>query len=209
MLAGIGFNTIVSLTAIALWVAAPGRGSAPDPSVPAFAVGSEAPHRAFSSPGAAPPTPPARNGGGSGSAEPVEARADPALPTRRPGRLAPISGSPGNALADRLHLSQQALDLLADARGQLPKASAERLERAFDAGNAFARRLSLDDSRTQSATALFTQYAFNILREEKRSAPGSVDPARIEEIAGEITGDLRLTCGDQAGADAARALSGL
>jgi hypothetical protein len=102
------------------------------------------------------------------------------------------------ALGERLHLNPQVLALqLGDEHGEVPKPRALRLERGFETGEALARRLGLDEGRTQSLVALVTYYVFSLLREEK-AAPGGVDPARLEALSDALLDDIRATCGEDA-----------
>ncbi len=113
------------------------------------------------------------------------------------------------ALGERLHLDPQALALqLGDEHGEIPERWADRLERGFKTAEALARRLGLDESRTQSIVALSTYYVFSVLREEK-AAPGGVDPARVEALTDTLLADIRATCGEATAAAAKSDLAGL
>jgi hypothetical protein len=220
MLAVIAFNTLASLTAIALWAITFYRGASPRsaldhaPRAPLAPLeGAEAPRRGFTR-GSGPrlALPPALPNGG---AEPpgshdAEGEARPAsAPPRQLARPTPADVAPAGSLAARLNMNPRALADLQDAQGNLPKASAERLDHAFDAGTALAHRLSLDGPKTQSLVSLATYYAYSVLREEKSVAPGIVDPERIKAITDEVTGDIRATCGDNVSAEAAPMLAAL
>ena len=209
MLTGIGFNTLASLTAIALWVMAPHRGG-PLQCPPGQAAASIPPLPAQPVP--PPRRPPARPDPGPtaqlGSGVVVEA---PEPAARLPQKQLEGAAAPGAvvALAERLHLNPQVLALqLGDAHGDVPKPWAARLERGFEAGQALARRLGLDEGRTQSLVALFTYHVFSRLREEK-AAPSGVDPARAEALDEALLDDIRTTCGEDAVTAAKSALAGL
>jgi hypothetical protein len=134
-------------------------------------------------------------------------RANPIAPSRSPGGTASPSVI---ALAERLRLHPQILaDELGDANGEIPAPSAERLERGFTTAGALARRLGLDEGRSQSLVSLITFYVFSVLREEKMSAPGGADPARLEELTTSLLRDIRAACGDDAADAAERELARL
>lgn len=214
MVVAIGFNTVASLTAIALWLAAPCRGGAMQclPGESASAAASTVAPRPASRPSSASGphrgTPfgagPGTRATGDGEDEELAPEVNGSAPILR--KAAAVSASV-TTLAERLHLNPGVLaEQLGDARGELPKPSADRLERGFEAGGALARRLGLDDSQAQALVALVTYYVFSILREEKNVGPGSVDPARIKELGEAAINDIRASCGEQAAAEATREL---
>ena len=209
MLTGIGFNTVASLTAIALWALAPQRG-APLKCPPGEAAVSPPPLLVQQAP--PPGRPPARVI--RGPAAPPDTRAVVAAPEMGAPRQQKQSGEAAVsasvvALGERLHLDPQALALqLGDEHGEVPKLWAERLERGFKAGEALARRLGLDESRTQSLVALTTYHVFSEIREEK-AAPGGVDPARRDALTDSLLNDIRITCGEDAVAAAKGELADL
>ncbi|MEP7123690.1 MAG: hypothetical protein ABJE95_22370 [Byssovorax sp.] len=207
----IGVNTLASFTAIALWVVGPRRGEAPAASP--FVVASRPaaqdqpmpplprgiPIRIV--PGAAPPQ----------SIEgPIHAVPDTlSRPTAKQGGGGAVPASVV-ALGERLHLNPQVLSSqLGDERGEISTLAADRLEQGFKKAEALAKRLGLDESRTQSLVALITYHAFSLLREEKKAAPGGVDGARIDELTEALLDDIRITCGDAAAAEAKGTLGGL
>lgn len=210
MLTGIGFNTIASLTAIALWALAPQRGGA-SRCLPGEATVSTPPLPAQPLP------PPPRRAPARlerGRAAPPDSETSGEVPEGvvqfqpKQAQGGPVSTSVA-ALAERLHIDPHVLALqLGDARGEVPALSADRLERGFKAGEALARRLDLDPSRTQSVVALLTYYVFSKLREEKAS-PSGVDPARLEALTDALLGDLRVTCGEATAAAIKNDLAGL
>jgi hypothetical protein len=211
VLTGIGFNTVASLTAIALWALAPQRGAAPLECPPGTAAVSPPPRRAFQET-TLPGRPPARLP--RSAAAPPDDRPAGAAPDRGAPLLqkqtgeAPVSASVV-ALGERLHLNPQALALqLGDEHGEVPKAWASRLELSFTRAEALARRLDLDESRTQSLVALTTYHVFSKLREEK-AAPGGVDPARLEALTDALLNDIRVTCGEDVAAAAKSDLAAL
>lgn len=211
MLTGIGFNTIASLTAIALWALAPQRGAAP-PECPPGKVAVSLPPRRVVQEAPLPGRPPARLTRGAAAPTddgPVVAGPDKGGPLlQKQTGEAPVSASV-IALGERLHLDPQALALqLGDEHGEVPRAWAVRLEQSFTRAEALARRLDLDESRTQSIVALSTYYVFSVLREEK-AAPGGVDPARIEALTDTLLADVRATCGEATAAAAKSDLAGL
>lgn len=194
--AGIGLSLLSSTTAIALWVFAPPRSATvPEPAPSA------------STPLGVPPAPPRRAslatpGKSTNSRAPRgDNTADPAprwLPAdvRVPSRRAAAPASPSVlALADRLHLNADVLVAqLGDPQGEIPKAAADRLQRAYDAADALAVRLGLDEGRTQSLSTLYTSHAFSVLAEERRSAPDPLDPERREQIEEATLDAIRATC---------------
>jgi len=216
MLVGIGFNTITSLTAIALWVVAPPRsGATPGPSSEAVSAAIPRPPAQLVMP---PRRPFPRPGPGPAAASPpgnevlTDSPAPAAvaqLPQRQSKGGVAVSASVV-ALAERLHLNPEVLAAqLGDEHGEVPKPSADRLERGFKTAEALAKRLSLDESQTQSIVALLTYHVFSLLREEKQAAPGSVDPARIDELTDSILNDVRVTCGEKIATEAKSAIAGL
>ncbi len=152
-------------------------------------------------PGAA-PTPPIDG--------PLHATPDgPSRPTSKQGTGAPASASVV-ALGERLHLNPQVLSAqLGDEHGEISTLAADRLERGFKTGEALAKRLGLDESRSQSLVALITYQVFSLLHEEKQAAPGNVDPAKIDELTDALLEDIRVTCGEAAVAEAKSAVRGL
>ncbi len=216
MLVGIGFNTITSLTAIALWVVAPPRsGASRGPS-------SEAVSATMPRPQAQPVMPPRRPlptpEPGPAAAPPsgdevlTDAPAPPVITrlSQRQGQGEATVKASVVALGESLHLDPQVLtDQLGDEHGEVSRSAAARLERGFKTGEALAKRLDLDESKTQSLVALFTYHVFSVLREEKQAAPGSVDPARIDELTESLLNDVRVTCGEAIAADAKSAIAGL
>lgn len=209
MLTGIGFNTLASLTAIALWVVAPQRGG-PMKCPPGEAALSIPPLPAQPVP--PPRRSPARLDRGAAAQPGNGAFAEaPELGARLPQKRLDGSAVPSSvtALGDRLHLNPQVLALqLGDEHGEVPARWAERLEHGFATGEALARRLGLDEGRTQSLVALVTYHVFSRIREEK-AAPGGVDPARLEALDEALLDDVRTTCGEDAVAAAKSALAGL
>ena len=114
------------------------------------------------------------------------------------------------ALGERLHIDPDALAAqLGDEHGEVSKPTADRLERGFMTAEALAKRLGLGESQTQSIVALFTYYVFSLLREEKQAAPGSVDPARIDELNAALLNDVGVTCRETVAAALKRAGAGL
>jgi hypothetical protein len=98
------------------------------------------------------------------------------------------------ALAQKLGLNANVLaEQIGDADGTLPKASAARLERAFDAAKAFAKRRDLDDAGAQSVATLFTGHVFSVLRAEKAAGDKGVDAATLDDITSETTSGLNAT----------------
>ena len=211
MIAGIAFNTVASLTAIALWAVAP-RGGAVQHGAPPPAA------RA----------PSADNGGG-----PVAHRTTPAgraMRTGHEGADAPAAGAlalphgPPNfmrrpsftsssetahALGSKLGLDPNVLaDQLGDESGAISKPVADRLERGYDAGSAFAKREALDDAKTQAVRALFTNHVFATLRAEK-SGSGHVDAEAAEDIRADTSSGLRAACGEAVAKDAEADLADL
>lgn len=218
MMVAIAFNTITSLTAIGLWLASPrmtgGAQSPPAPTMDARPAPRPiaappppiaAPRLITPSPQGAPQQPTSFAPGEPEPAPPQRAGRDPA------GIRSTVKASPSLvALADRLTLNPQILaSELADENGELPPRAADKLERGHSTGGAIARRLSLDENKTQSITALMTYYAFSVLREERRAAPGAVDPTKIEELKASAVNDIRTTCGDEAASAAEREISGI
>jgi hypothetical protein len=209
MLTGIGLNTVASLTAIALWALAPKAGG-PMSCLPGEAAVAVSPRPAqpvllprrsplrLAQGTAAPP-------GNEGSVE-APALVDRVSQNRGGGAAASAAVT---ALGERLHLDPQALALqLGDEHGEIPKLWAERLERGFKASEALARRLNLDESRTQSLVALTTYYVFSVIREEK-AAPGGVDLARRDALSDSLLNDVRVTCGEDTAAAAKSELTDL
>ncbi len=212
MLAGIGFNTIASLTAIALWALAPPRGG-PMKGLPGEAAVSAASIPPLPTPPMPPPRRPSTRMGRGMTAQPGN---EPGLEAPEVGSRLSHKRSEGAAVAtsvtelgERLHLNPQVLALqLGDEHGEVPKLWAERLERGFKTGEDLARRLGLDEGRAQSLVALFTYYVFSELREEK-AAPSGVDPERLEALSDGLLDDVRSACGEDAAAAAKSALAGL
>lgn len=207
MILAIGINTLASFTAIALWAFAPPRGNAPA-TPPAGAVTRpqaqdqpipplrRSPVKLI--PGA---TPPPFDG-------PVLAAPD--IPTRATSKQGAGASTSVVALGERLHLNPQVLSAqLGDEHGEISTLAADRLDRGFKTGEALAKRLGLDENRTQSLVALITYHVFSLLREEKKAAPGTVDPTKIDELTDALLDDVRLTCGDPAAAEAKSAVRGL
>jgi hypothetical protein len=211
MMVAIGVNTLASFTAIALWAIAPRRGDAPvGPPVAAISR-----PQAQDLPIPRPQRPPARLVPGSTAPpQPIDGpiHAAPDLPPRLTLKQGAGSPPPASvvALGDRLHLNPQVLSAqLGDEHGVIASLAADRLEQAFKSGEALARRLGLNENRSQSLVALITYHVFSLLREEKKAAPGSVDPARIDELTDTLVEDVRLTCGDPAAAEVKSAIRGL
>jgi hypothetical protein len=114
------------------------------------------------------------------------------------------------ALGQRLGLNPQVLSSqLGDEHGDLSALMTDRLERGFNTAAALAKRLGLDEGRTQSVVTLITNHVLNLLLEEKKAAPGSVDRARIDELISTLLDDLRVTCGDAVATEARSTVSGL
>jgi predicted O-methyltransferase YrrM len=113
-------------------------------------------------------------------------------------------------LGQRIGLSPQALaSQLGDEHGDLSALTTDRLERGFNTAAALAKRLGLDEGRTQSVVTLVTNHVLNLLLEEKKAAPGSVDRARIDELTSTLVDDIRVTCGDAVATEAKSAVVGL
>jgi hypothetical protein len=215
MIAGIGFNTLASLTAIALWAAAPrGAGTAQCPPIETSIAGASwppaaaGPRRAPLS-GAAPAAnrpPPA----GWGDEPPL--RVSPELLSRRPAAATaatPVSPALA-ALAERLHFNAAALaGEVGDEHGELPRAVADRLERGHDAGVALAKRLGLDEDKASSLAGVFTYHVVSLLREEKKAAPGNIDPSKLDELTATTLDGIRAVCGEAAADAATRELDDL
>ena len=213
MLVGIGFNTLASLTAIALWVTSPrGRGAPASPGGPSGAVVSRSqpqdqpvqpPHRVSARflPGTAP--------------QPVDDGVDVVAPgslARLPQRAGSGTAASASviALGERLHLNPQVLTAqLGDEHGEISTLAADRLERGLKTGEVLAKRLGLDESQAQSLVALITYHVFSLLREEKQAAPGAVDLTRVDELTDTLLDDIRLTCGDPAAVAARSEVRGL
>jgi hypothetical protein len=212
--AAVAFNTVTSLAAIGLWFLRPTgvqESSSPSPPVPSGAVAQapmpaarpplESQHPGFPGPLGRTPSAPHRTLAGQEAVLPPPARLDAhGLSKNSDVKIAPST----QALAERLRLGPEILaQTFGDEAGEIPRGYASRLERAFDKANALARRLQLDESKTQSLVALVTHYAFSILREEKLAAPGSAEMERIEQITNEIVADIKTTCGEDVSAAAA------
>jgi hypothetical protein len=211
MAAGIGLNTLLSLTAIGLWLWAPrGAPSRQPPAAEAPTVAAPLPPVAgprFAAATRQLPVPPAVRP--PLPDEPAAPAAPAAVnPTVQGGRSFSSGSATANALGAKLHLNPRVLtDQLGDASGEIPKPVADRLERAFKAGEAAAKRLGLDEARATSFVSMITFHAFSLLREEKVS--GSVPASRRDEIAEGTVADVRAACGDPAAAEAKRLVADL
>lgn len=127
-----------------------------------------------------------------------------ALPPARmmnPGssRASAVKASPATtALAERLHIWPESLaQAFADETGDVPHNVAQRLEQAYDTAQSLAKQRNLDEAQTQSLTTLLTHYVFRVLQEEKKAAPGPVDPTLIEALRENILNSVGTTCGDE------------
>lgn len=205
-----GFNTVASLTAIALWAFAPRRGDAAV-SPPGVAISRpQAQDQPLPPPRRAPMRP-------IQGAPPPSSIDGPILPAPElPARLTSKQGlgSPAPAavvaLGQRIGLNPQALSSqLGDEHGDLSARMTDRLERGFNTATALAKRLGLDENRTQSLVTLITNHVLSVLLEEKKAAPGSVDRARVDELTTTLLDDIRVTCGDAVATEARSAVSGL
>lgn len=113
-------------------------------------------------------------------------------------------------LGQRIGLNPQALSSqIGDEHGDLSALTTDRLERGFNTATALAKRLGLDENRSQSLVTLITNQVLSLLLEEKKAAPGSVDRARIDELTSTLLDDLRVTCGDAVATEARSAVSDL
>lgn len=151
---------------------------------------------------------------GSPPPSPIDGPIPPAadLPSRSTSKQG--SGAPAPAavleLGQRIGLNPQALSSqLGDEHGDLSALTTDRLERGFNTATALAKRLHLDEGRTQSVVTLITNHVLNLLLEEKKAAPGSVDRARIDELTSTLLDDIRVTCGDAVTTEAKSAVVGL
>jgi hypothetical protein len=215
MLAGIAFNTVASLTAIGLWIA--GRsGPAQCPPETTAPISAVTPPRTTAPRTLLPPNPPLDDSPRSRPRDPPEPARDGENAEPPVNLVAPSKNSTGLAspalieLTSRLNLNPQVVAAqLGDADGELPKPYAERLERGWSAGGALARRHNLDEGRSQSLVALMTFHVLSVLREEKKAAPGDVDPARIEELERALVEDVRSSCGEDVARDVKRAIADL
>lgn len=205
-----GFNTVASLTAIALWAFAPHRGDAAV-SPPRLTISRPQaqdqplppPRRAPMRPIVGPP-PPSPIDGPMPPAPDVASR-----PTSKQGLGGPAPTAVVE-LGQRIGLNPQALSSqIGDEHGDLSALTTDRLERGFNTATALAKRLGLDENRSQSLVTLITNQVLSLLLEEKKAAPGSVDRARIDELTSTLLDDLRVTCGDAVATEARSAVSDL
>jgi hypothetical protein len=191
-------NTALSAGAIGLWFFSPNRHRDTAPASSAIDTPRRPAPERFSqrSPGQpAPPLPGPLEQGTNAPPPHSAGRFDPrGLSRRGTAKIAPST----QALAERLHLEPQILaHTFGDENGELPKDVAKRLEHAFESATSLAKQHKLDESQSQSLVALLTYYEFSVLREEKSSAPGPVDPTRIEEIQDQLLTDIEITCGEE------------
>lgn len=206
VIAGLGVNTVLSLTAIGLWITthrevatcSPAEDSARAPIATPPVISPPVAITARSHlPYAPPPLYPAP-GSDSESALPAAA-----LVPSWHGRVQAPPSAAVSTLAERTRIRPEALAELGDARGEISKATAARLERGVEAAEMAAKRLGLDEGQTQSFVAVVTHGVFSVLREELSGASGK----HFDEIAQPILDDVRLLCGEKA-AEEAEALLG-
>lgn len=210
LFAGFAFNTITSITAIALWGFAPTRiantsAARPESSstLPPFSAPRVNPQRPYSqlTPGAPP------SAGDAQPTSPPPPRIDTQFLDTSPNVTVTASTE---TLAKRVNLRPDFLaESLGDEKGEIPKGYASRLEKAFDAAKAFTTRLKLTEPQTQSVVAIFTHYELSVLREEKAAAPGPANPTRLEALTNEAITSIRATCGEDTSAAAADELERL
>lgn len=199
--AWLGLNTVLSLTAIGLWVTTSREVAAgshkedtarlviPSPAVaPLPGTTTARPHLPF----APPPLTPISGSG----IEPISPTAA-FVPSSVRNVQAPTSAAL-TALAERTRIRPEAFAELVDAKGEISKAIAMRLERGVEAAEAAAKRLRLDEVQTQSFVAVVTDGVFSVLREELSGASGQ----DFEEMTQPILDDVRLLCGEQAAKEA-------
>lgn len=108
--------------------------------------------------------------------------------------MAPATSVLGERLGLRADLLTQSLG---DEKGEIPSGFVKRLDKAHDAAKDFAKRHKLDEAQTSSVIAVFTNYEFNVLREEKQAGAKGPDGDRLEAFADEVVTSLRPTCGDE------------
>lgn len=150
LVAGLVINTVISLSALALWFFRPTgfhaeRAAPIEPSVanPSRLTNPPPPPRRYSQLAPAPP-----------EAPPGISPAMPSVPGMAPGivdTLQATSAPPSTlALGERLHLRADLLaTALGDEKGEIPPAYVQRLDRAQDAAVAFAKREHLNEVQTQ------------------------------------------------------------
>jgi hypothetical protein len=195
---GVATSLIASLSALALSVAAYRRSGE---------VNGNSPHQRASESAPASPRPPQVNLPAPLRPIPREADLPPsraptdALPPRlnrnNPGAVPSVPPSVA-ALATKLNLRSEALaPLLED--GGLPASAAARLEQAASAGRSLSQRLNYVGPQTEMPPNVLVAYMLRVLLAEREAQPGSVDPARIEELRAETLATLRAA--DPAGAE--------
>lgn len=111
-------------------------------------------------------------------------------------------------LAARLNLNPAALTKFVGADGQVPTAVVARLERTADAGKGLARRLDLDETKTQVFSDLFLSQTIGVLELEQRNG-GQADPEQIEALTQDTLAGIRVVGGPRAVSEAEEALGSL